>query len=114
MSSKRPLSIGERSTPLPSSLNKTRSQGARRDLFAGGASPLRSTSPNSGQAFLDRLVNLQLLTPSIASQFLQQPGRPAQGYATAEALGQALVLAGLLTEYQVDRVLVGTTYGLVL
>jgi response regulator RpfG family c-di-GMP phosphodiesterase len=80
-------------TPLPANLN---------------AAPL----PPDSRDFLDRVLNLNLLTRSSAGRFLGQTGTPPVDLATPDALGEALVRAGLLTEYQVSRVLGGMTYGL--
>jgi hypothetical protein len=68
--------------------------------------------PPDSRDFLDRVVNLNLLTRSSAGRFLDQAGAPTVDLATPDALGEALVRAGLLTEYQVSRVLGGMTYGL--
>ena len=81
-----------------------------------GPPPSRSDAhlPPAGRAFLDDLLRLQLLTPSAAGLFLQRARECAPEYITPEAVGEALVQAGLLTDYQLDRVLAGTTHGLVL
>src|ERR1700730_9229849 len=70
--------------------------------------------PPSTRAFLDQVVNLRLLTPSTADRFLTDNQQCIVEFTTAQALGKALVKAGLLTDYQIDRVQVGTTHGLVL
>jgi response regulator RpfG family c-di-GMP phosphodiesterase len=60
------------------------------------------------------LLALQLLTPAGADAFLRRcPEEQVQSW-QPEPLGRALAAAGLLTDYQVDRVLAGTTHGLVL
>ena len=64
-------------------------------------------------AFLDHLLKLQLLTGSFSDRLLRQSGAQMDDIENEEQLGRALVQAGLLTEYQLDRVLVGTTHGLV-
>ena len=64
-------------------------------------------------AFLDHLLKLQLLSSSFSDQLLRQSGAQMSDIENEEQLGRALVQAGLLTEYQLDRVLVGTTHGLV-
>jgi response regulator RpfG family c-di-GMP phosphodiesterase len=64
-------------------------------------------------AFLDHLLKLQLLSASFSERFLKQSGSQISDIENEEQLGRALVQAGLLTEYQLDRVLVGTTHGLV-
>ena len=70
--------------------------------------------PAPGKAFLDGLLRLQLLGRSAAGLFLQQSADHIQDFADEEVLGNALIQAGLLTDYQLDRVLAGTTHGLVL
>jgi response regulator RpfG family c-di-GMP phosphodiesterase/tRNA A-37 threonylcarbamoyl transferase component Bud32 len=70
--------------------------------------------PAASQAFLDNLIQLKLLSRSSAHAFLEQKRSQLAELANVEHLGSALVRAGLLTEYQVDRVLAGTTHGLVL
>jgi hypothetical protein len=68
--------------------------------------------PSATRAFLDRLVQLQLLAADSVKLFLEQMAPHLASYANPELLGDALVNAGLLTHYQVDRVLAGTTHGL--
>jgi response regulator RpfG family c-di-GMP phosphodiesterase/serine/threonine protein kinase len=70
--------------------------------------------PSTGRAFLDTLVRLQLLGLSSAGLFLQQSADHVGEFTDEEVLGNALVQAGLLTSYQLDRVMAGTTHGLVL
>ncbi len=70
--------------------------------------------PPPGRAFLDQVVELNLLTRSSARVFLDQTSERLADTKSATALGEALVRAGLLTSYQVHRVLAGTTHGLVL
>jgi response regulator RpfG family c-di-GMP phosphodiesterase len=69
--------------------------------------------PPASRAFLDRFVTLKLLSPTAAGRFLDRSD-PGPALETPEGLGKALVEAGLLTDYQLDRVRVGTTHGLVL
>jgi hypothetical protein len=64
-------------------------------------------------AFLDHLLKLQLLSASFSERFLRHSGSQIGDIENEEQLGRALVQAGLLTEYQLDRVMVGTTHGLV-
>jgi response regulator RpfG family c-di-GMP phosphodiesterase/tRNA A-37 threonylcarbamoyl transferase component Bud32 len=70
--------------------------------------------PEPASAFLTEALELQLLSPAQVERFLTAAGPHLNDYATAELLGSALVQAGLLTIYQVDRMLAGTTHGLVL
>ena len=65
-------------------------------------------------AFLDHLLKLQLLSASFSESFMRHSGAQIADIENEEQLGRALVQAGLLTDYQLDRVLVGTTHGLVL
>jgi putative two-component system response regulator len=76
--------------------------------------PVGPTTPDNRRAFLDWLVRLQLLEPSGLRPFLSQRGERLDEFPTDERLGQALVQERLLTEYQLQRVLAGTTHGLVL
>jgi response regulator RpfG family c-di-GMP phosphodiesterase len=70
--------------------------------------------PQSGRNFLDELLRLQLVGRSAAGLFLQQSADHLNDFADEEVLGNALVQAGLLTNYQLDRVMAGTTHGLIL
>jgi response regulator RpfG family c-di-GMP phosphodiesterase/serine/threonine protein kinase len=70
--------------------------------------------PPAARAFLDRLLEQQLVNLSSVGQFLAQAGEALPEYTNAEALGNALVEASLLTPYQVERVLAGSTHGLIL
>src|SRR5262245_25364162 len=70
--------------------------------------------PAPGRDFLERLLRLSLLTPLTVRTFLDQSVDHLAEFTTAEDLGNVLVQAGLLTEYQLDRVLAGNTHGLVL
>jgi response regulator RpfG family c-di-GMP phosphodiesterase/tRNA A-37 threonylcarbamoyl transferase component Bud32 len=108
MNIKRPVPADDRQTPLPSSLEQAPSRESQ-DVAAA------TRLPPASQAFLDRILTLKLLTPSSAERFLHNTAPPDEGgFESADTLGQAMVKAGLLTEYQVDRVTVGTTHGLVL
>src|SRR5207237_9286460 len=70
--------------------------------------------PPAGRDFLDRLLRLPLLTPLAVRGFLDGIAEHHAEFAGPELLGNALLQAGLLTEYQLDRVLAGNTHGLVL
>jgi response regulator RpfG family c-di-GMP phosphodiesterase/serine/threonine protein kinase len=63
---------------------------------------------------LDRVVALQLVEPSLVGPFLQERTDRLAEYDSDERFGQGLVQAGLLTQYQLDRVLTGSTHGLLL
>jgi len=67
-----------------------------------------------GKAFLDGLCRARLLQSEQVLSFLQAHADRLAKFDDAEALGNALVDVGLLTEYQLDRVLAGTGHGLVL
>jgi response regulator RpfG family c-di-GMP phosphodiesterase len=96
--------------------NRNPSPAAARDE-EGSRTPLPTilntpSLPADSRDFLDRVLNLNLLTRSSAGRFFVEAGAPAADFSSPNALGEALVRAGLLTEYQVSRVLGGMTYGL--
>jgi serine/threonine protein kinase len=64
------------------------------------------------QAFLLKIVRLGLLSPTKASSFRRQFGSSLAHDADAEEVGDGLVAAGLLSQYQLDRILAGMSYGL--
>jgi response regulator RpfG family c-di-GMP phosphodiesterase len=64
--------------------------------------------------FLEQLVQLQLVSIVDGNRFLEREAEHLAVYATPEMLGNALVQAGLITAYQLDRVAAGTTHGLIL
>ena len=64
--------------------------------------------------FLERLIKLQLFSSAAAEKFLEQTSDHLPEFSTPEMLGGALVQSNLLTEYQLDRALAGTTHGLIL
>ena len=104
---------GERQVPVEESPDSPRRTGA--ESVVQDAEALRSLPvPAAGHSFLDKLVDLRLLTPGQVQEFLEQRLSRLGLYTTPEALGQDLVQAGLLTEYQFNRVQAGTTHGLVL
>jgi response regulator RpfG family c-di-GMP phosphodiesterase len=67
-----------------------------------------------GQAFLEKILHLRLVEPAELRAFFQDRADRPEADHTQERLAQALVHAGLLTNYQVDRVAAGITHGLVL
>jgi response regulator RpfG family c-di-GMP phosphodiesterase len=77
-------------------------------------SPGACSLPSAARAFLDRLLELRLVNPCSIEEFLKQASGSFSEWSNPEALGNALVGASLLTPYQLDRVLAGTTHGLVL
>jgi response regulator RpfG family c-di-GMP phosphodiesterase len=60
------------------------------------------------------LLQLQLVPFGSIERFLEQHSEHLAEYTTSERLGEALIHAGTLTRYQLDRVLSGSTHGLVL
>ncbi|HTU17091.1 MAG TPA: protein kinase [Gemmataceae bacterium] len=66
------------------------------------------------RTFLSRIVHLGLLPADAVDQFLSEREDRLAEYACGMQIGQALVQSGLLTSYQLDRVLGGLTHGLVL
>ncbi len=66
------------------------------------------------RTFLSKIVQLSLLPANTIEQFLSQRENRLGEYQNGVQMGQALVQAGLLTSYQLDRVLAGSTHGLVL
>jgi serine/threonine protein kinase len=70
--------------------------------------------PPTSQAFFDNILRLNLLDADLAKEFVKALAGHLSEFASAESLGEALVQAGLLTQYQLDRVMSGKTYGLVL
>ncbi len=70
--------------------------------------------PPSGRAFIDNLIRNQLLTADLANSFLGKNVERLATYTSAEVLGSALVEARLLTPYQFERIMAGTTHGLIL
>ncbi len=64
--------------------------------------------------FLDKLLTLRLVEPKPLRSFLLERVDQRQGPDTQDRLAQSLVEAGLVTNYQLERVAFGVTYGLVL
>jgi response regulator RpfG family c-di-GMP phosphodiesterase/serine/threonine protein kinase len=80
------------------------------NLFAGRSQP----APTPGGAFLDDLVSKGLIDPAGRDAFLADRADRLREYAGQEKMGLALVQAGLLTTYQLNRLLAGEGHGLVL
>ncbi|MBY0524789.1 MAG: protein kinase [Gemmataceae bacterium] len=70
--------------------------------------------PPGSQTFVDNLVKMQIVGPSMVGMFLREQAHRLDELSTTEGLSNALIQAGLLTPYQLDRVLTGNTHGLVL
>jgi tRNA A-37 threonylcarbamoyl transferase component Bud32 len=83
----------------------------------GGAPPTDDQwrgLPVVGRAFLAGLVRGQLLGASAVGEFLAENADRLPQFADAERLGQELVKNGLLTEYQLGRIMAGSTHGMIL
>src|SRR5262245_36358954 len=80
------------------------------------AAPVRleQKMPTAGNAFLNKLVRMKLLTQQSAELFMRSHAETLEQFDKAETLGEALVADNLLTPYQFDRIMAGTSYGLVL
>ena len=107
-SAPRDLSFRDGATKLPSTVDHA-------------AAPLLESSTNdasylSGEAaaLLDRLLQLRLLDPTSLDHFLCARQDRLGEFDTEQRLGQALVQDNLLTDYQLDRILAGSTHGLLL
>jgi response regulator RpfG family c-di-GMP phosphodiesterase len=70
--------------------------------------------PAAARGFLDEVRAVGLADAAALAAFLDAHADRLPDYTAGERLGRALVQAGLLTPYQLDRLLSGTTYGLVL
>src|SRR6185437_11315227 len=79
-----------------------------------GASASVPPLPVDARTFLNKIAKLSLLPANTIDQFLSEREDRLGEYTTGVQIGQALVQAGLLTSYQLDRVLAGSTHGLVL
>jgi response regulator RpfG family c-di-GMP phosphodiesterase len=76
---------------------------------------LPSTSLHAdARTFLHKIAHLGLLSADLIDNFLSEREDRLAQYGSGTQIGQALVQAGLLTTHQLDRVLAGTTHGLVL
>lgn len=70
--------------------------------------------PQTGREFLERILNIQLFPPALAQRFLADHVSRLTEYSDPLVLGRALIQANLLTQYQLDRIMAGTTHGLIL
>lgn len=70
--------------------------------------------PKIAREYLHRLLKIQLLTPFGLRLFLDQAGELLAEYQNGDILGQALIRAGLLTDYQYERIVAGSVHGLVM
>lgn len=87
-----------------------------RGVSAGGILGYGSAGiiPPGGQAFLNSLIRMQLLTEGAVQEFLQRTQPIHEQFDNADIVGKALVDAGYVTKYQLERVVSGKTWGLVL
>ncbi len=76
--------------------------------------PKAEKLPLRSHAFLDNLLRLNLVGPHSVAQFLNTNAERLSQFDSAEVFGDALVQTGMLTQYQLDRIMAGTTHGLVL
>src|SRR5262249_14079698 len=76
--------------------------------------PTQAPLSPSPQKFLDDLLLLNLVEAGRVDAFLHDRTDRLGDYTTHEHMAEALVEAGLLTPYQVQRVLTGDTHALVL
>ncbi len=77
-------------------------------------SPWLPRLPDVSRAFLDHLIGLNLLPFEVVNPFLEERADRLAEYAGEVEMGQSLIEAGLLTAFQLDRVLAGQTHGLML
>lgn len=70
--------------------------------------------PMAARELLQELLDLKLTDATAAREFLAQVGDKLPGLTTRDRAGHALAHAGVLTNYQRDRVVAGSTFGLVL
>jgi response regulator RpfG family c-di-GMP phosphodiesterase/tRNA A-37 threonylcarbamoyl transferase component Bud32 len=78
------------------------------------ADPVASSLSASSHQFLEDLLKLQLVGQSAVGTFLRDSAGRLDDMASKEGLANALIQAGLLTAYQLDRILTGNSHGLVL
>src|SRR5262245_37076348 len=94
---------------MASSLSqRTRPSSSRR------ASPWLTHLPKIGSQFLEQLVAIGLVSLEAVHPFLEERLARLPDYTGEVEVGRALIEAGLLTNFQLDRVLAGHTHGLTL
>src|SRR5205085_2345002 len=74
----------------------------------------RTSNAASATQWLQQLVRTGLLSAEAVQSFTQFHADRLGEFGSHERLGRALVTAGLLTNYQLQRVLSGQTHGMVL
>jgi response regulator RpfG family c-di-GMP phosphodiesterase/tRNA A-37 threonylcarbamoyl transferase component Bud32 len=77
-------------------------------------SPWLPQLPEISRSFLDELIRLNIVPAEEVHPFLEDRADRLDEYAGEVEVGQALIEAGLLTPFQLDRVLAGQTHGLML
>src|SRR5262249_21438249 len=70
--------------------------------------------PYPARELLQELLDLRLTDPPAIREFLSKSAEKLPGLTSRDRAGQALAHAGLLTPFQRDRVIAGSTFGLVL
>ncbi len=70
--------------------------------------------PRAAATFVDQLVGSYVLDPTGANEFLAHSRDRLAEFTDARSVGEALVHAGHLTEYQLARLLTGNLHGLIL
>jgi serine/threonine protein kinase len=70
--------------------------------------------PVAARDLLQELIDIRLTDPPAVEAFLRQAADKLPGLTSRDRTGRALAHVGLLTTYQRDRVLAGSTFGLVL
>src|SRR4051812_19242112 len=70
--------------------------------------------PEISRNFLDELIRFGLIPLEEVNPFLEDRADRLDEYVGEVEIGQALIESGLLTSFQLDRVLAGQTYGLML
>jgi response regulator RpfG family c-di-GMP phosphodiesterase len=101
--------------PVATSAQSAASARGTGDERAGNeptAAPAELNAPV--RAFVNELVALELISPAAVEQFLEKNAGHLEEFDEPRALGSAFVEAGLLTPYQLDRLVAGTTHGLIL
>jgi response regulator RpfG family c-di-GMP phosphodiesterase len=80
------------------------------------ATPTREATalPRPAKAFLDHLVHQRLIDPTAANAFIAQGRERLAELVDPRLLGESLIQAGHLTQYQLDAALAGTTHTLFL
>ncbi|HKB37959.1 MAG TPA: protein kinase [Gemmataceae bacterium] len=79
-----------------------------------GSSPWATRLPAPARRFLDHLVGLGLVPSDALGPFLEARFDRLSEYLGEVEIGQTLVEAGLLTAFQLERVLAGNVHGLLL